>query len=130
MYPTPEHPPDLPPIPRLPMWADLRVFLWGGVWAVFGGLGLAGALVLDSLINYGDYVEPIAWGQVRRMAVGGALAAGLAYWRKYKALLELPPGALAKYVERTTEITTARGQPAVTVETVKETTVEPKGVAN
>lgn len=92
---------------------------------MIGGLGLAAALVLDSLINYSEYTEPIAWDQVYRMAVGGAVAAGLAYWRKYKALLQLPPGSLAKYVERTTQVTSRGDAPPVVVQTVKETSLQP-----
>jgi len=83
--------PDLPPLPPIPSLHNLKVFTLGAIWAMVGGLGLAGALVLDSLLHYQDYTEPIAWDQVRRMAVGGAAGAAVGYWRKYRALLQCPP---------------------------------------
>lgn len=78
-------PPDIPPIPS---WSNLKVFLWGALWAVVSGAAPAGVMVYDWLK---DWDTPINWGEVEHIALVGVITGLFTYWRKHKALLAPPP---------------------------------------
>ena len=76
----------------LPPWPKVKIFLLGAVWAVLASLGPVAILVYDWLKRWDD---PIDWGMVIHLAEVTAGTALVMYWRKYKALLQIPPATAA-----------------------------------
>lgn len=65
----------------------IEVFLLGLLWAAVVGLTPAATLVADWLIQN----QAIHWQTVWHLAAVNALLGVGAFWRKNKALLQLPP---------------------------------------
>ena len=108
----------------------LRVFLLGMLWAMFSAMAPLAVLILDWTARWTDPPDPtMLWHIAATCAVGGAVG----YWRKYKALLRLPPDLelareLASQVKTVTTTETVEHQthPTATVTTtVQETKTEP-----
>lgn len=71
-------------------WAQkLRFFVLGASWAVLLTMGPVGITLWDAVQHYND---PVDWPQIEKLAAASAVPALIAYWRKHKALLEIPPG--------------------------------------
>jgi hypothetical protein len=70
---------------------NIRLFVLGAVWAALSSLAPAALIVWDTLQNYTD---PVDWGQVGRVALVAAGGGVIGFYRKHKALLQLPPGVL------------------------------------
>ena len=66
---------------------NLRAFAIGLVWAGLAALSPVGISVLDD-IQRNEFTD---WSKLRRQSVGMAFLGVTGYWRKHKALLELPP---------------------------------------
>ena len=86
--PAPDPSANIPPIPPMPTWAQIKVFLWGALWTVGGALAPAATIVVDWLRRWDD---PIDWSMVGHMAAVSAVLSLIGYWRKHKALLSPPP---------------------------------------
>ena len=103
--------------PKVPV----SIFALGLVWAMVLAAIPAGGLLVYWTQTYQDGMD---WNALLATAGPGALAGAVAYWRKNKALLELPPGLemARELVEqsRTTQATDAQG---TVTQTVKETQV-------
>ena len=82
--------PAQPPLPELPSWLNLKVFLLGAVWATLGGLSPTLVILYDWITHWKD---PIDWTMFTHLAVSNAAMALVAYVRKHKALLSPPPNA-------------------------------------
>jgi len=103
--------------PKVPV----SIFALGLVWAMVLAAIPAGGLLVYWTQTYQDGMD---WNALLATAGPSALAGAVAYWRKNKALLELPPGLemARELVEqsRTTQATDAQG---TVTQTVKETQV-------
>jgi hypothetical protein len=76
----------------MPTWRNFKLFMLGAVWAAISSIGPAAVVIWDSLTNYTD---PVDWMQVGRVALVCAGGGVVAFYRKHKALLEIPPGFYA-----------------------------------
>jgi len=116
--------------PTTPSSIPISVFILGFFWAIGYALVAPGTLVFGEMLRW----KPIDWGAVEQLAVVNGLLGIAAYWRKYAALLKLPPGfqeakdlADGARVRTTTVATTGKADdpnPTVTT-TIKETQVVP-----
>lgn len=107
--------PQPTPQPSIP----LSIFLMGAVWAIGFAMAAPATLVFGDLIRW----RPIDWGAAEELAVVNCLLGIASYWRKYAALLKLPPGFQeAKELAEGSRIVTT----TVTA-TVKDTQVIPAG---
>jgi hypothetical protein len=79
---------DIPPIPAIPPWSNVKVFLWGAVWTIGNALAPSAVLVYDWLRRWDD---PIDWTMLGHVMAANAALALAGYWRKHKALLSAPP---------------------------------------
>lgn len=66
----------------------LKAFALGLLWAGISATGPSAFLALDSLSTG----QPVNWHQCGRVSLGCAGMGAVAYYRKYRALLQLPPG--------------------------------------
>lgn len=67
---------------------SLKVWLLGLLWAAVAACYPVGILLYDWVHRWDD---PPDWTMVWHLAVGCALAGAIAYVRKHRALLQLPP---------------------------------------
>lgn len=110
----------------------LRVFILGMLWATLSAMAPAAAMVLYWLQHWQD---PVDWHMFAYVAGTGAITGALGFWRKYKALLKLPPDLerareLAQEIKvvTTTETVQKQEHPSAVVTTTvekTETTVKP-----
>ncbi len=73
---------------------NFRAFAIGLAWAGLAALSPMTIIVMDD-IRHNEFTD---WSRVRRQSIGMAVIGVTGYWRKHKALLELPP-YLAKIKE-------------------------------
>ena len=66
----------------------LKLFLLGLLWAALSGCAPAFVLIQDD-IAHNDITD---WAKVRRVSALSAGAGALGFWRKNRALLQIPPG--------------------------------------
>ena len=72
----------------------LKVWLLGLLWAIISAMPPVGVLLIDWLQRWNDPPDPVMiWHLAATCAIGGAVA----YWRKHKALLKLPPSVQAAW---------------------------------
>jgi hypothetical protein len=75
-------------------WHDftqhIGLFFLGALWAAISGLGPAVVIVYGALQG-GVRID---WNQVMQVALAGASLGVAGFWRKNKALLEMPPGII------------------------------------
>ena len=65
-----------------------RVFALGMAWAMLAAMAPVGVVLLDWTTRWTDPPDPtMLWHLAATCAVGGAVS----FWRKHKALLQLPP---------------------------------------
>ena len=103
-----------------------RVFLLGMLWFILSSMGPLAVLIYDWTNRWADPPDPVMlWHVGLTCAIGGAVM----YWRKYKALLRLPPDlALARELAAqvktitTTETVEHLTHPTATVTTTVEET--------
>lgn len=75
-----------PPMPFIPSWKNIKIFLLGLVWCLLGTLPQAAFELWDS-----QHYDQIDWGHIKiALAVTVVPMLG-AYWRKYRALISPPP---------------------------------------
>lgn len=106
----------------------LKVFLLGMIWTVCLSMAPVGVMLVYWLQHWDDAPD---WNMFAQVFVTCAIGAVVAYWRKYKALLALPPSLemareLATQVKTvtTTEMVEHQTHPTATVTTtVEQTTV-------
>jgi len=106
----------------------IRVFILGILWATMAAMAPAAAMVIYWLQHWQD---PVDWEMFAYVAGTGALTGALGFWRKYKALLQLPPDLemareLAQAVktrETIVETVTQHEHPSATVTTTMRETV-------
>jgi hypothetical protein len=123
--------PELPPIPQLPPWNNVRMFVLGGLWCLSGAASAAASAAFGIVLSDWNHNDPTNWHQVWDVSWSAAAPmAGIAlvaYYQKYKALLTPPPGT--ELVKTTTTTTTALPtRPPSTVAVATET-VEVKPIA-
>jgi hypothetical protein len=110
----------------IPAKIPLHVFALGMAWAIISAMAPLGILIYDWVTRWSDPPDPTMLIHVGLVcAAGGAIA----YWRKYKALLQLPPELelarqLASQVKTvtTTETVEHLTHPTATVTTTVEET--------
>lgn len=85
---TPE--PELPPYPTIPPWPRLKVFIFGAMWAILCALPPTIIILRDWATRWDD---PVDWGMIAHMTSANIVIALIAYWRKYRALIQAPPGS-------------------------------------
>lgn len=76
----------------------LRTFAIGILWAALAALAPVATIILDDL-HTGKRTD---WDQARRVSVFNAAGGVVAYWRKHKALLKLPPDLAAAINDQAT----------------------------
>lgn len=76
------------PQPRPEVSVPLRVFLLGLAWAILAACAPVAVMLIDWTTRWTDPPDPVmVWHLAATCAIGG----GVSFWRKHKALLELPP---------------------------------------
>jgi len=75
--------------PWIPTRGNLRTFFLGGVWFCAGGLVPALMELWEAVTTYQG--APIEWPHIAKMAAAGSAPLAIAYWRKYRALIQEPP---------------------------------------
>ena len=106
----------------------MQVFVLGMAWAAISAMAPAAVLVINWTARWAD---PPDWNMVGQVALTCAVGGIIGYWRKYKALLQLPPSLemareLASQVTTVTTTETVEKQafpPATVTTTVEETKV-------
>lgn len=76
------------PQPHPEVSVPMRVFLLGLAWAILAALAPVTVLIVDWVTRWTDPPDPtMLWHLAVTCAVGGAVS----FWRKHRALLQLPP---------------------------------------
>ena len=111
----------------------LRFFALGATWAALLSLLPVAVTLWDMIVNWSN---PIDWAQVYRLTASCAGPALVAYWRKHKADLRMPPmlvippefspidGKSKTVTVESGVIPSSQGQPAVAVEKKVTTEIE------
>lgn len=73
------------PLPYIPSWKNVRVFVLGLLWCCMGGLGPAVYEIWDA-----QHYEDVDWNHIRISIGLGVAPMAIGYWRKYRALVTPP----------------------------------------
>lgn len=102
----------------------INVFLLALLWTAIGAAAPAGSVVLMWAIGLSPKPD---WVTLWHQGASTAVLAGIAFWRKHKAYLALPPTLqeVKALVTTTAQVTEQTGPATVKVTTVSETHSEP-----
>jgi hypothetical protein len=105
-----------------------KIWILGMVWTMIQWMAPVGVLLINWLTRWQD---PPDWVMIGEVAFACAFGGAAAYWREYKALIQLPPSwaqarELASHVQREKTVETVEqkfGPERLVTTTVKETSV-------